>query len=74
LLQAASFLAMDAAAVAGQLHLEKPAVMLAGGMLQHHRSLRNWVAHRIRQILPGATVRLLRHDTAEGALRLAHDR
>ena len=71
LLQAASFLAMDAAAVAGKLHLTKPRVMLAGGMLQHHRSLRNWVTHRIQQTLPGAQVKLWRGETALGALRLA---
>ena len=71
LLQAASFLAMDALAVARQLQLQAPAVALAGGLLRNQPTLRQWVAHRIRQTLPGATVRLLRRDSAEGALQLA---
>ena len=71
LLQAASFLAMDSAAVARKLNLTAPAVALAGGMLQNHRGLRQWTTHRIRQTLPGATVKLSRRDSAEGALRLA---
>ena len=71
LLQAASFLAMDALAIASQLKIEAPAVALAGGMLQNQPALRRWVAHRIRQTLPGAKVKLLRRDPAEGALRLA---
>jgi len=71
LLQAASFLAMDALAVARQLQLDTPAVALAGGLLRNQPTLRQWVTHRIRQTLPEATVRLLRRDSAEGALRLA---
>jgi len=70
-LQAASFLAMDCAAVAGKLKLTAPAIALAGGMLQHHRTLRGIVAHRIRQLLPGARVQTWRGETALGALRLA---
>ena len=71
LLQAASFLAMDALAVANQLKIAAPAVALTGGMLQHQPVLRRWVTHRIRQTLPGAKVKLLRRDPAEGALRMA---
>ena len=71
LLQAASFLAMDTAAVARKLQLTAPVVALTGGMLQNQPTLRRWVAHRIRQTLPGATVRRLRRDPAEGAVCLA---
>ena len=70
-LQAASFLAMDCAAVAGKLQLTAPAIALAGGMLQHHRTLRSAVARRLRQVLPGARVKTWRGETARGALRLA---
>ena len=71
LLQTAEFLAMDAAAVARRLQLTAPRVALAGGMLQNHPALRRRVARRIRQTLPGATVRVFRRATAEGAWRLA---
>ena len=71
LLQAASFLATDCAAVARQLKINAPVVALAGGMLQNQPKLRQWVAHRIRQTVPGATVKLFRRDPAEGALQLA---
>ena len=70
-LQAAALLAMDCAEVARQLKLAAPTVALAGGMLQHHRTFRNVVAHQIRQALPGARVKLWRGETALGALRLA---
>jgi len=70
-LQAASFLAMDCAAVARKLKLAAPAVALAGGILQNHRPLRTVVTHRIRQMLPGAQVKVWRGETALGALRLA---
>ena len=71
LLQAASFLAMDAAAVARKLKIDMPVVALAGGMLRNQPMLRRWVAYRIRQTLPGARVKLWRGETATGALRLA---
>lgn len=71
MLQAASFLAQDVHAVAGKLGLTAPRIALAGGVLTHHRKLATLVANRIRTMLPGATVRLLRTDTATGALRLA---
>ena len=73
LLQAASFLAMDALAVANQLKITAPAVVLAGGLLQNQPILRRWVTHRIQQTLPGATVKLLRRDPAAGAVRLAQN-
>ena len=71
MLQAASFLAQDCHAVARQLGLEKPRVALAGGVLRHHRRFSALVSRRIRAMLPGAKVSVLRRDTAEGALRLA---
>jgi len=71
MLQAASFLAQDVHAVAGKLGWEKPRVALAGGVLQHHRKFAALVSHRIRAMLPGAHVTVLRRDTAAGALRLA---
>jgi len=70
-LQAASFLAMDCAAVAGKLKLTAPAIALAGGLLQNHQAFRNAVARRIRQTVPGARVKVWRGETALGALRLA---
>ena len=70
-LQAASFLAMDCAAVAGKLKLTAPAIALAGGLLQNHWAFRTAVARRIRQTLPGARVKVWRGETALGALRLA---
>jgi N-acetylmuramic acid 6-phosphate etherase len=71
MLQAASFLAQDCHAVAGRLGLEKPQVVLAGGVLQHHRKLAILLSNRIRTMLPGSKVTVLRRDTAEGALWLA---
>jgi N-acetylmuramic acid 6-phosphate etherase len=71
MLQAASFLAQDCHAVAGKLGLEKPRVALAGGVLRHHRNLAIFVGNRIRTMLPGAKVTVLRRDAAEGALLLA---
>jgi hypothetical protein len=69
--QAASYLAEDVYAVAGKLGLKQPHVVLAGGVLKHYRKLAILVGNRIRTMLPGATVTVLRRDTAEGALRLA---
>lgn len=71
MLQAASFLAQDCHAVAGKLGLEKPHVALAGGVLKNHRKLAILVSNRIRTMLPGAKITVLRRDTAEGALLLA---
>jgi N-acetylmuramic acid 6-phosphate etherase len=71
MLQAASFLAQDAHAVAGRLGLERPHVVLAGGALKNHRKLAILVSNRIRTMLPGSKVTVLRRDTAEGALYLA---
>jgi N-acetylmuramic acid 6-phosphate etherase len=71
MLQAASFLAQDCHAVAQKLGLKEPRVALAGGVLQRHRKLAILVSNRIRTMLPGAKVTVLRCDTAEGALILA---
>ncbi len=71
LLQAASFLAMDCAAVARKLRLEAPTVALAGGVLQNNRNLRQWVTHRIRTMLPKSRVILAPRESAVGALVLA---
>lgn len=71
MLQAASFLAQDCHAVALKLGLEKPQVRLAGGILLYHRRLATLVGNRIRTMLPGATVKVLRKETATGALVLA---
>jgi len=71
MLQAASFLAQDCHAVAQKLGLNKPHVALGGGVLQHHRRLAILVGNRIRTMLPGAKVNVLRRDTAVGALVLA---
>lgn len=71
MLQAASFLAQDCHAVAGKLGLEKPHVALAGGVLKNHRKLAILTSNRIRTMLPGAKVTVLRRDTTEGALLLA---
>ena len=71
MLQAASFLAQDCHAVAQKLGLQKPHVALAGGVLKNHRKLATLVSNRVRTMLPGAKVTVLRHDTATGALRLA---
>jgi N-acetylmuramic acid 6-phosphate etherase len=71
MLQAASFLAQDCHAVAGKLGLESPHVVLAGGVLKNHRKLAILVSNRIRTMLLGAKVTVLRRDTAEGALLLA---
>src|SRR6185503_8561930 len=71
MLQAASFLAQDCHAVALKLGLTKPAVALAGGVLQNRRKLTILVGNRIRTMLPGSIVKVLRRDTVEGALLLA---
>jgi len=71
LLQAASFLAMDCAAVARKLHFEEPTVALAGGVLQNNRALRRWVTHRIGTVLPRAKIVLAPKESASGALKLA---
>ncbi|HUJ71237.1 MAG TPA: N-acetylmuramic acid 6-phosphate etherase [Verrucomicrobiae bacterium] len=71
LLQAASFLAMDCAAVARKLRLEEPTIALAGGVLRNNGNLRKWVAHRIRTLLPGARIILAPRESATGALKLA---
>jgi N-acetylglucosamine kinase-like BadF-type ATPase len=71
MLQAASFLAQDCHAVAGKLGLTAPAVALAGGVVRHQRKFAILLGNRIRTMLPGATVRVLRRETVTGALVLA---
>lgn len=71
MLQSASFLAQDCHAVAGKLGLERPHVVLTGGILKHHRKLAILVSNRVRTMLPGARVTVMRRDPAIGALRLA---
>jgi N-acetylmuramic acid 6-phosphate etherase len=71
MLQAASFLAQDCYAVAGKLGLVKPHVTLAGGIFKNHRKLATLVSNRVRKMLPGTEVTVLRRDTAAGALSLA---
>jgi len=71
MLQAASFLAQDCHAVALKLGLDKPRVVLSGGMLQHHRKLAILVGNRIRTMLPGAKVTSASTESAAGALKLA---
>ncbi|MCG3149496.1 MAG: hypothetical protein PCFJNLEI_02959 [Verrucomicrobiae bacterium] len=46
-------------------------IVLAGGVLRHHRKFAILVSNRIRTMLPGSTVRVLRRETVAGALRLA---
>jgi N-acetylmuramic acid 6-phosphate etherase len=71
MLQAASFLAQDCHAVAGKLGMEAPRIVLVGGVLKNHHKLAILVSNRIRTMLPGSKVTVLRRDTAEGALVLA---
>lgn len=71
MLQAASFLAQDCHAVALQLGLDKPSVVLSGGMLQHHRKLAILIGNRVRTMLPGARVTRASVESAVGALKLA---
>ena len=71
MLQAASFLAQDCHAVALQLGLDKPSVILSGGMLQHHCKLAVLVGNRVRTMLPGAKVTRASVESAVGALKLA---
>lgn len=71
MLQAASFLAQDCHAVAHRLGLDKPHVVLSGGMLQHHCKLAVLLSNRVRTMLPGAKVTRASAESAVGALKLA---
>lgn len=71
LTQAASFLAMDAEAVARKLQFTPARIVLAGGVLLHNPRLRRTLVARLRRFFPAAKISLLRRDTAEGALLLA---
>ncbi len=71
MLQSASFLAMDAAAVAEKLGLESPPIALAGGVLKHCPGFRRLVIHRLRQVFRYSTIRLMTRETAYGAVALA---
>jgi N-acetylglucosamine kinase-like BadF-type ATPase len=69
--QAASFLAMDAEAVARKLHFTPSRIVLAGGVLLHNARLRRLLTARLCRFFSGAKISVLRRDTAEGALLLA---
>jgi N-acetylmuramic acid 6-phosphate etherase len=71
LLQTASFLAQDCHAVALKLGLEKPRVVLIGGVLRHNRKLAILVGNRVRTMLPGATIVRAPSESAMGAVKLA---
>ena len=71
MLQAASFLAQDCHAVAQKLGLDKPHVVLSGGVLRNHRKLAILVGNRVRTMLPGAKVARASAESAVGALKLA---
>jgi N-acetylmuramic acid 6-phosphate etherase len=71
MLQAASFLAQDCHAVALKLGLDKPHVVLSGGVLRHNRKLAILVGNRVRTMLPGTKVTTARNESANGAIRLA---
>jgi N-acetylmuramic acid 6-phosphate etherase len=69
--RAAALLAADCAAVAKKLRLAAPDIALAGGVLRNRPPFRRAVLRAIRATLPRASVRLLKTDTALGALALA---
>jgi len=71
MLQAASFLAQDCHAVAQKLGLDKPRVVLSGGVLRNNRKLAILVGNRVRTMLPGAKVTRASAESAVGALKLA---
>ena len=71
LLQAASFLAQDCHAVAQKLGLQRPRVVLIGGVLRHNRKLAILVGNRVRTMLPGATIVRAPSESAMGAVKLA---
>ena len=71
MLQAASFLAMDCAAVAQKLKIRAPDVALTGGVFAHHRRFFNIVARQIGAVLPRARIIRPRFESAYGALLLA---
>jgi len=74
MLQTASFLAQDCHAVAQKLGLEKPQIILSGGVLRNNPKLAMLVRNRVYTMLPGAKVVSLRGDSAMGALKLALER
>ncbi|HUJ70710.1 MAG TPA: N-acetylmuramic acid 6-phosphate etherase [Verrucomicrobiae bacterium] len=71
MLQAASFLAQDCHAVAQKLGLDKPHVVLSGGVLRNHRKLAILVSNRVRTMLPGAKVTRASAESVVGTLKLA---
>ncbi len=73
MLQAASFLAQDAHAVAGKLGLVAPVVVLDGGLLRGVPAFREVVTHRIERMLNGAEARVANRESVEGALVLTQD-
>ena len=64
-------LAMAAASVARRLGIEREPVLLAGGTLRGLEVLRTSLMTDLNRRLPGADVRLLSLEPAEGAVRLA---
>ena len=68
---AAALLAADAVAVAKKLRLASPDIVLAGGVLRNRPPFRRAVIRALRAALPDASVRLLKTETALGALALA---
>jgi N-acetylmuramic acid 6-phosphate etherase len=71
MLQAASFLALDCAAVAKELALPSPSIALAGGLFAHHQAFYRTVAGRIRKIFPDSRIFQPKLQSAHGALLLA---
>jgi N-acetylglucosamine kinase len=64
-------LAMAAASVARRLGIEREPVLLAGGTLRGLESLRTSLTADLVRRLPGADVRLLSVEPAQGAVQLA---
>ena len=69
--QAAAHLALDCRAVARQLRLPAPAVVLSGGVFAHHPKFFLLTARQVRQCLPRARVLRPPRESAHGALLLA---
>jgi hypothetical protein len=74
MLQSASFLAMDAAAVAKKLGMDSPPIALTGGVLKHNLAFRRFTIHRLRQLFPDSRIFLCPRESAYGAVLLAQRR
>jgi hypothetical protein len=64
-------LAMAAASVATRLGIEREPVLLAGSTLRGLELLRSSLTAELSRRLPGANVRMLDVEPAQGAVRLA---